>query len=283
MRVALATCSEFPRGVEEERPLAAILGAEFLCWDDPGADWQAYERVVIRSSWDYTSRPGQFLAWCAQLGPRRLRNRPELVAWNADKRYLAELSCPTVATVYIGPGEALPELSGDLVVKPNISGGARDTGLFSSASHDLARELIARIQSSGRTALVQPYIAEIAERGEQALVFFAGRLSHVLHKRAVLEPDEIAPTLGPEGPALAMLAEDLVVPGVCSATQLELADSLLGEVAERFGMPLYARVDLLEGPGGEPLVMELEAIEPRLYLHLSPGSAERFAAAIRDC
>jgi len=281
VRVALASCSEFPDGVEEELPLVRLLGADVRAWDDPAVDWAGYDRVVIRSTWDYTLRPAEFLDWCRSVGPERLRNPPELIAWNADKRYLAELSCATVPTTFVAPGEAPPQLEGDVVVKPNVSGGARDTGLFSPATHSLARELIARINADGRTALVQPCVESVAARGETALVFLGGELSHVLHKRAVLEADEIAPTLGEHGPALAMLAEDLVGPGECSGSQLALARSLLADVAGRFGPLLYARVDLVEGPGGEPLLIELEAIEPRLYLHLAPGSAERFAAAIR--
>ncbi len=261
--------------------MAARLGADFRCWDDPAVDWRSYERVVIRSTWDYTLRAGEFLAWCRRVGAERLRNRPELVAWNADKRYLADLSSPTVPTVFLAPGDPAPTLEGTVVVKPNVSGGARDTGLFSPATHGLALELIERIRASGRTALVQPYVPSVAERGETALVFLGGELSHVLHKQAVLEPDEIAPTLDGGGPAKAMVREDLVGPGECTAAQESLARAVLSEVAARFGPLLYARVDLVEGPGGDPLLIELEAIEPRLYLQFAPGSIARLAAAIR--
>ena len=280
MRVALATCSEFPDGVEEEQPLARLLGADFRCWDDPSVDWAGYDRVVIRSTWDYTQRAAEFLRWCSSVGAERLRNSPALIAWNADKRYLGTLCSPTVQCVFVAPGEETPELAGDVVVKPNLSSGARDTGLFSPATHGLARELIGRIHADGRTALVQPYMAAVAERGESALVFFAGELSHVLHKKAVLARDEVAPTFGDDGPALAMLDEELVTPGGCTPAQLTAAQAVLDEVAGRFGMPLYARVDLVDGPAGEPLLIELEAIEPSLYLHLAAGAAERFAAAI---
>ena len=110
MQVVFATCSEFPDGVQDDRQAAASLGAEFRCWDDPAADWAAYDRVVIRSTWDYTTRLDEFLAWVHRVGPQRLRNDPELVAFNTDKRYLAELSCPTVPTVFVEPGDPLPEL-----------------------------------------------------------------------------------------------------------------------------------------------------------------------------
>ncbi len=280
MRVAFATCSSFPDGVDEERPVAAAIGAEFLRWDDHGVDWHAYDRVVIRSTWDYTLRAGEFLAWCEAVGPARLRNDPRLVAWNADKRYLADVSCATVPTVFVAPGDPLPELQGEVVVKPNVSGGARDTGHFTPATHDLAAALIDTILASGRVALVQPYMAAVAERGETALVFLGGELSHVLHKQPVLAPDEVAPTVGGDGPARAMLREDLVGPGECRAEQLALAQTLLSEIASRFGSVLYARVDLVDGDAGEPRLIELEAIEPRLYLQFAPGAAERLAAAV---
>jgi hypothetical protein len=276
VRIAFATCADFPDGIEDERPAAALLGADWRCWSDPAVNWQSYDRVVVRSTWDYTLRVGKFLQWCRAVGTERLRNSPELIAFNADKRYLAQLDCPTVEQ-----GDLLPDLQGAIVVKPNVSGGARNTGLFSPATHELARELIERIRGVGGTALVQPYIEAVASGGETALVFLGGELSHVLHKRAVLAPDEIAPTLGEDGPALAMLDDDLVVAGDCTPAQRALADGLLSEIGARFGQPLYARVDLVDGPDGYPLLMELEVIEPALYLHRTAGGAERLAAAVR--
>jgi hypothetical protein len=280
VRVAFATCSSFPAGVEGERAAAELAGAEYRRWDDPAVDWASYDRVVIRSTWDYTLRVTEFLDWCQAVGPRRLRNRPDLVVFNADKRYLLELSSPTVATTFVAPGDALPALEGDVVVKPSISGGARDTGLFSPFTHDAATQLIEHIRADGRTALVQPYMTAVGEHGETALVFLAGELSHVLHKQAVLEPDEVAPTAGANGPAKAMLREDLVGPGRCTAAQRSLADAVIAEVSSRFGTPLYARVDIVGGPEGEPLLLELEAIEPDLYLEHAPGGAERLATAV---
>jgi hypothetical protein len=281
VRVAFATCSWFPDGVEEERPVAAALGADFRRWDDPDVDWDRYDRVVIRSTWDYTLRLDAFLGWCRAVGPQRLRNSPELVAFNADKRYLGELACPAVPTRFVAPGDAAPELEGELVVKPNVSGGARETGRFSPATHGPALELIERIGASGRVALVQPYLPAVDSEGETALVFLGGRLSHALRKQPVLRPDEVAPMLPDGGPAEAMLREDLVAAADCAPELAAFARTAYAEVAERFGAPLYARIDVVRAAGGEPLLLELEAIEPRLYLHLVPGSAERLAAAVR--
>jgi glutathione synthase/RimK-type ligase-like ATP-grasp enzyme len=279
VRVAFATCSWFPHGVEEEHEAARELGADFRSWDDPEVDWARYDRVVIRSTWDYTLRLEEFLGWVRSVGPR-LRNRPELVAFNADKRYLAALCCPTVPTTFVAPGDPLPELGGEVVGKPNVSGGARDTGRFSAATRGLAHELIERIRRSGRVALVQPYLEAVDQRGETALVFLGGELSHVLRKQPVLAPDEVAPVLAGGGPAEAMLRENLVAAADCLPAEAERGRAVIEEVAGRFGMPLYARVDLVPAADGEPLLLELEVIEPRLYLHLAPGSAARLAAAV---
>jgi hypothetical protein len=283
VRVALVTCSALPEGRTDEAVVAGLLAAEHVSWDDPNVDWDAYDRVVIRSTWDYTTRLGEFLAWCDAIGAQRLRNGPDLVAFNADKRYLLELGVETVPTVFVAPGEPLPRLDGEIVVKPNISAGARDTGRFGPGSHGTAGALVQRIQDSGRVALVQPYLASVEQRGETALVFFGGELSHVLRKRALLAPDEVAPRAAGElAPAAAMLSEDLVVPGDAEPAELALANRVLSEVSERFGAPLYARVDLLSGPEGRPVLLELEVIEPALYLADSPGASQRLAGAIES-
>jgi hypothetical protein len=281
LRVAFATCAALPDGWHDDAPAAALLGAQPAIWNDPQVDWAAYDRVVIRSTWDYTNHLDDFLAWCQTLGRERLRNRPDLVAFNADKRYLAELAVDTVPTLFVAPGDPLPALEGELVVKPNVSAGARDTGRFGPATHQLAAALIAAIGASGRTALVQPYIATVDRRGETAFVFLGGELSHVLRKRAVLAPDEVAPLADVEhGPALAMLADDLVAPTSAEPAELAFAERVMAEVVASFGMPLYARVDIVSDERGRPALLELEAIEPTLYLAHAPGAVERLAAAV---
>ncbi len=281
MRVALATCSALPGGTSDDRSVAAQLDADVHAWDDPAVDWEAYDRVIVCSTWDYVDRVEAFLAWCEAVGPRRLRNDPALVAFALDKRYLGELAVPTIPTAFVAPGDPLPALEGEVVVKPNVSAGARDTGRFSKRTHDAALALIEQIRARGSVALVQPYLPAVDTRGETALVHFGGSLSHVLRKRAVLRPDEVAP-LADDGAAKAMHDDDLVVAGEATAAERALAEQALADVAARFGrLPLYARVDLLTGTAGEPLLIELEVAEPALYLATAPGAAERFAAAIR--
>lgn len=281
MRIAFATCSDLPDGADDDYAAAALLGADWRSWDDPAVEWDAYDRVVLRSTWNYTAHVDEFVAWCRAVGPERLRNGPDLAAFNADKRYLGELSAPTVPTTFVAPGDPLLALDGEVVVKPNISAGARDTGRFGPATHDEAAALIARIHASGRVALVQPYLTSVDARGETALIFLGGELSHVTTKRAVLRPDEVAPlAAGSIAPAAVMLADDLVVAGEADAAEQMLARHVLSEIADRFGVPLYARVDLVQGPGGDPLLLELEVVEPVLFLATSPGATERFAAAV---
>jgi glutathione synthase/RimK-type ligase-like ATP-grasp enzyme len=280
-RIAFATCSVLPDGIEDEQELAQLVGAEYRVWDDESVDWNAYDRVVVRSTWDYTRRPEDFLAWADSIGPQRLRNTPQLLRFNADKRYLTQLAAPTVPTTLLEPGDQLPGYDTEIVVKPNISAGARDTGRFQPDAADEAAELIAAIHADGRAALVQPYLPGVDEHGERAVVFFGGAVSHVLHKRPVLREPGVAPIAqGAHAPAAIMLEPDLVIAGRATPAQLELAHAVHTEISSQFGQPLFVRVDMVPGPEGRPVLIELEAIEPMLYFDLIPGAAERFAAAI---
>jgi hypothetical protein len=268
--------------VDGDRAAAALLDAEFCVWDDDAVDWDAYDRVVVRSVWDYTGRLEDFLAWTRAVGSERLRNTPELIRFNADKRYMTRLDAPTVATTLLEPGEPLPGYDEEIVIKPNISAGGRDTGRFEPAAAADAAELVRHIHASGRAALVQPYLRGLEVDGERAVVFIGGEISHVLHKRPVLRDPGVAPLADwAHAPAAVMLEPDLVVPGTASAEQLQLAQRVHAQIASSYGVPLFARVDMVPGPDGSPVVIELEAIEPALYLELIPGSAERFAAAVR--
>lgn len=283
MRIAFATCAALPDGLADDQEAARLAGAEFAVWDDPEVDWEGYDRVLLRSVWDYSGRVEEFLGWCAAVGPGRLRNRPDLVAFDADKRYLGELGVPIAPTSFVGPGDPLPTLDGEVVVKPNVSAGARSTGRFAPPRHAEALALIERIRESGRVAVVQGYLEDVDRSGETALVFIAGELSHVLHKRAVLRDEGEAPLSdGPLQSAAVMLEDDLVVAAEADRARREFADGVMTVVTARFGAPLYARVDTALDADGRPVLMELEAIEPNLYLATAPGAAERLARAVLD-
>jgi len=291
MEIAVGTCAALPEGHEYDRPVLGALeraGAAVALevWDDPAVDWHRYDAVVVRWPWDYTRRREAFVAWAEAVGPR-LHNAPALLRWNSDKRYLADLAAarlPVVPTTLVEPGDPLPDLGcREVVVKPTVSAGSRDTGRFGPAAHAGALALLERLAGDGRTAMVQPYLPAVEQRGETAIVMFAGRESHVLRKRAILAPDEVAPLVeGELGTAVAMWDPELVGPGDASSAERALATAVIDHVTERFGgePPLYARVDMLAGEEGLPVLLELEAIEPSLYLNAVPGAAERLAKAV---
>lgn len=287
--IAIATIRAKPPEFTDDERLAEELrarGAEVahVPWDDADARWSAYEAVVIRTTWDYAFRRDEFVAWAEAVGDR-LHNSPALVRWNSDKRYLADLAevgFPVVATTFVEPGEEPPALAREIVVKPSVSGGARETGRFSEAAHAGALELIRSIQASGKTAMVQPYVPSVDTVGETAIVCLDGEPSHVLRKRALLRPDEVAPLRDDAlGAAEVLYDPEAVLAGDASERELELARAIVDHVARRFDyVPLYARVDLIAGADGAPMLIELEAIEPSLYLDQSEGAAGRVADAI---
>ena len=289
MRIAIATCAAVPPQLDEDEILLTALAArgaraERVVWDDPSAAWDRFDTVVVRSTWDYPRKLDAFLEWVDAIGSR-LRNAAPLVRWNADKAHLADLAgagIPVVPTTLVEPGEDLPPLDGEVVVKPTISAGARDTGRFGPGAHQDARDLASRLLAEGRSALVQPYIASVDELGETALVFIDGSYSHAARKRAVLRPDEVAPVRDDEiGGAEVMYDPDIVQPGSASPQEVSVAESAIAYLRARFGDdPLYARVDLVTGDDGVPLLLELEAVEPNLFLRHSATAADRLAAAI---
>lgn len=289
MRVAIASCAAVPPQFDDDAMLTRALAergadATSVHWDDPGADWDAFDLVVIKSTWDYARRRDEFLRWCEGVGPP-LHNRADVVRWNSDKHYLADLAAdgvPAVPTAYVGPGDSLPRLEGELAVKPSISAGGRDSGRFNPSAHGEAVALIEAIRASGRTAMVQPYQASVDELGETAVLCLDGEPAHALRKRAVLRPDEVAPVRDDAlGAAEVMYDPELVTADAAAADELELARHVNELVGRRFGyLPLYARVDMIRDRDGRPMVLELEAIEPNFYLDQVPATARLAAAAI---
>jgi hypothetical protein len=291
-RVAFAICSPRQAMWEDDLPAAELLGeagveVEFLAWDDPDADWASFERVIVRSAWDYGLRLVQFLDWVDRVGPERLRNGPEMIRWNSDKRYLAELDgggLPVPPTLLVAPGGRTPDLDGEFVVKPVTGAGARDTGRFDNDSSAAAVELMAKLGERDEIAMVQPYLSEIEAAGETAVVVFGGKVAYALNKRAFLSPGEVAPA-DETGVAAAMRDQDLVRLAEAGPAEIELAEKAVAWTAARFGqMPLFARVDMVMTASGQPVLMELELIEPCLYFGLAasletPG-AEAFTAAV---
>ncbi|GGR89554.1 hypothetical protein GCM10010269_30810 [Streptomyces humidus] len=282
-RVALVTYDPRPQaGRDVDLPVLAEAlreaGAEAdrVFWDDVDVEWASYDLVVIRSTWDYSWRADEFTAWAQKVAAvTRLANPAAVVRWNADKRYLGELAAagvPTVPTRYFAPGEQaeLPD-GGEYVVKPASGAGARYAARYTPDGHETAVRHLARMHAEGLTAMVQPYVRGIDTGGERALQFFGGRLLHASRKRAVLAP------------GTAFDAEKVAHPGLEPWTptpaELAVAESALAAVPEAPEL-LYARVDLVDGDDGRPRVMELELVEPNLFLFLHPQSTPKVVTAI---
>ena len=282
--VALATCNDHPDLDDEGRLLLDALHdldveARPMVWSgEPAGGWEQFDLVVVRATWDYTHVLPQFLAWTRTVGGERLLNPPDVIAWNADKRYLADLAqagLRTIATEHLPPGAPFTPPPGRFVVKPAVAGGARGAQLFDDERHEQARAHVATLHAGGHDLLVQPYLDAVdGDEGETALVFIEGELSHAMRKGPLLALDLPAVESGFRAEQMSVVAEpapDVVV----------LGRRVLAAVHERFGGPLlYARVDVLRDAAGEPAVLELELIEPSLFLDFVPGTAETLARAI---
>jgi hypothetical protein len=281
-RVALATCRAFPTLDEDDRPLVAALAARGVAveprvWDDPDVDWRAYDAVVIRSVWDYVPQRPRFVAWARAVDDvTDLHNAAVIVAWNTDKRYLGALAAagvPVVPTLWLdrgAPAALAPLLSargwGDLVIKPVVSAGAHETLRVPAGALALAEQHLARLQPTA-AMMVQPYLRAIEDQGELSLVFFGGDFSHAVRKRPRAGDFRSQPQFGATLTAAVPDHAELA----CARAALAAAPA----------PTLYARVDLVPASDGQPLVMELELVEPRLFFREGgPSALERAADAI---
>jgi hypothetical protein len=275
----------FPDLYEDDFPLrdglrARGLEVDAVCWDDATADWAGYDLAVIRSPWDYTPRRDQFVAWAHSVP--RLANPADIIEWNSDKTYLRVLAGAGVAvtpTEFVTPAAAWnPPATGEWVVKPTISVAAMDSGRYRLPDQaDLAAAHVRRLQAAGRTAMIQPYLAAVDTAGETSVLCTpdaGGELtySHAIRKGALLT--------GPDTGAPHSEYTEEIEPRVPSAAELALAATTLAAVPGAAKRLLYARVDMIPGPDGSPLLVELELVEPSLFFLHAPGSAERVADAI---
>lgn len=279
MKIALATAIASFTLDEDMAPLReacaeAGIQTQVLAWDDPTVAWSRFDAVLLRSSWDYIDRLPEFLAWCERVAARtRLWNPPEVVRWNTDKRYLGELASrgvPVIESFFLAPGDdpaALPDHD-EFVVKPTVGAGSRDARRYLRADREAAVAHARRLLDAGRHVLVQPYLRAVDEQGETALLYFGGQFSHAIRK---------APLLRRGQPPGAALSAEKIQSRTPSAAEHDVAAKVLAALP--FGMPVYARVDLLPSAEG-PQLLELELTEPSVFLPYGPGAADRFAAAL---
>jgi glutathione synthase/RimK-type ligase-like ATP-grasp enzyme len=303
-RVALVTSREHPELPADDRPLIAELGrlgiaASAQTWDDPSVFWAAFDAIVLRSTWDYHLRIDAFRRWIAARATEgaALWNPADLLLWNTHKFYLRELEAGGVPII---PTRFVPAPSGGMkvaaesragkvaaesragrnappdvarileeegwtraVVKPAVSGGAWRTHLVDRAAASRLPETDPALGTDD--ILVQQYLPEIESGGEWSLVYIDGAFSHAVRKRPASGDFRVQTELG--GTFAAARPDPALV---------RQADRILAAIDSPW---LYARVD---GVAAEDrlLLMELEVVEPSLFLDAAPDAVRRFAAAI---
>lgn len=270
MRLRIATCLTLPEVDVDATPLADALvraGVAFdvLAWDDPAVDWSAPGPTLIRSTWNYALDVQRYLAWIdrvAAAGP--LVNPREVVRDNLHKRYLLALEArgvPIVPTTLVERGGTIDLASlglGKFVIKPEVGAGSLGARVFESPNADAAQHL-STLSSQG-AVLVQPYIASVEDYGERSMIYIDGELSHAIRK----------------SPRFAGQSEMVSGPYPIADDERAIALAALAP----YGSLMYGRVDLARNAAGQPCVMELELVEPSLFLAKRPGAADRFVAGL---
>jgi glutathione synthase/RimK-type ligase-like ATP-grasp enzyme len=284
MRIALATSKDWPDLASDDRTLLQPLAdrgfkAEPAVWSDLNYPWQDCDAVVIRSCWDYHLRSQEFLRWIAFLESIgcNVWNPPAMIRWNADKSYLRSLEdkgIPIVPTLWFEQ-EKTPSLADALrdqgwekaVVKPRISATAHRTQVVEAKNAAAGQALFEEL-GAGPGVMVQKFMDRIVSQGEWSLMFFRGQFSHAVLKTAKPGDFRVQEDFGGKS----HIADP-------PAYVLECAIRTVRAI----GDTLYARVDgVVDRTGNEDLfrIMELELIEPCLFLTSHPSGTGRFAEAI---
>lgn len=262
-------------------PALAARGTDptAVVWHDAAVDPASFDLLVIRSPWDYPERPAEFAAWLDRAErATRVVNSPATVRWNLDKTYLRDLESAgirvvptTYATTADAAGAAI-DAHKRVVVKPAVSAGARDTGLF-DASDAAAVALATRIVARGDVAMIQPEVEELSEGREKALYVIGGDLTHAISKGAILAPG---------GGFRGGVYRENPVPVEATPAERAFAADVLRAVRRATGgeAPLYARVDTVDSARYGLCLLEVELVEPALNLHVAPHVTGILADAI---
>lgn len=260
-------------------PLRALgWRVEAVPWQQPGVSWGGFDAVVIRSPWDYQKDPLAFLAMLEEVERSGvpLFNGLDLVRWNLPKLYLRELASrgvPTVPTVWrdrLGTGDLVRVFevveADEVVLKPVV--GANADGAF-RLDRCAGRERVSAVERyyARRPFMVQPFVHAVLEEGEYSLIYFDGEYSHGVLKAPMAADFRVQEEHG--GHIRSVEADGAL---------LAAGNAVLEALGE---LPLYARVDLVRSNEGSGFwLMELELIEPSLYLRLEPEAPGRFARAL---
>jgi glutathione synthase/RimK-type ligase-like ATP-grasp enzyme len=251
------------------------IEALHVAWDDANFVWSTAQLVIVRSTWDYPARRTEFLTWADRL-PRVL-NPASVMRRNTDKHYLnalAHAGFPVIPTRFLERSDTFDPPRVPFVIKPAVSCSAKDTTRYDPDDVAMAHAHVKRLQAEGRAVMVQPYVSAIERDGEISMMFLGGEYSHSIKRRAVLASGDTPKTDD-------SLGEDVrlhtVTPG-----ERELGEQVVRKTRIDDPSPelLYARVDLVTGPEGQPMILEIELTEPSLFLAYADGAADVFARYI---
>lgn len=277
--IALVTAAVMPKPDPEISTLRLHLNnagfqVAVVAWDSD-IDWNEFDLILIKSTWDYFRRLPEFLSWVAKASSLgKLQNAGAVIAWNADKRYMSDLAkakIPIIPTSFITPNSSESSIksmlkifgSNEIVIKPAVSIGAFGT-LRINASDPLAVAHIREIEKDGHV-LIQPFVPSVLHDGEVSLIYFGGLFSHAVRKRPASGEyrvqDHHGGTVHSHRP---------------TTDEFSVAESALAVSPEP---TLSARVDLVS-IDGRPHVIELELIEPALFLAEDVGATPRLIDAI---
>ncbi len=258
------------------RPAFAAAGLELveIDWRAPLAAFDGVALVLLGTAWDYQDHPEEFLAQLDLLEERKIRvcNPPEVVRWNADKRYLRELGergATIVPTLWLGDAgrddvlAAMDEFRTDRVVVK------RQVGAGGLGQHSFTRETLPDAAwRMGRACMIQPFLPSILEEGEYTFVFIDSMFCHGVLKRAAQGEYRVQSLYGG--------SESGYTPSHADLGRAEAVRDALP-----FDDLLYCRIDMIRLQSGDLAVMEAEMIEPYLYPEQGPELGERLARAIR--
>lgn len=257
----------------------AELGWEVttLPWNQSTVPWSMFDAVIVRSTWDYQHDLPAFLRTMRSISAAGvpLFNPLEVIEWNHAKSYLGDLArrgVPIVPTAFLDrmPPGGVADILGrvgtvEIVLKPLVSGNAQGAFRLGPDS-DPAQIAEAEAFYEDRALLAQPFLASVPDEGEYSLMYFDGELSHTIRKTPRTGDYRVQEEHGAE------------IRAVEASDALRSAGAAVMAALDH--TPLYARVDVVRGDtDGGFLLMELELVEPSLYLRMDEGAPARFARA----
>ncbi|MFZ2030236.1 MAG: hypothetical protein WAU68_08010 [Vitreimonas sp.] len=261
----------------KSRDLIIAAGAErgiafdTVFWDEPDLPSRGFDLAIIRTCWDYHERPEQFVETLEahERAGLRVFNAPSVVKWNARKTYLKELGPSAIQTLWTDKADAATIAqafdaldAAEIVVKPQVGAGSRDTVRLKRNAWSDA-DLIDGPKSA---AMIQPFLRAIETEGEWSLFWFGGVYSHAIRK---------APARGDWRANIP--GETHFVAETPSPDVMDAAESARARAPKDL---LYVRIDLVLGDDEHWRVIEIEAIEPYLFLDFAPEGARVFVDAI---